>query len=193
MSDTKEKETVETKAEETKDQATPKKKAAPKKKLSKLEKKQEELAALQERRTGYFPVEQFTQKDLKFVKNKMNTAVWKGANEAFVLSTTQYGLQAAMQMYPENVEFDFAKEPIQLQAGVIEAAVYFLNKHEGKGIDSAAKFIGPFFKLQNAMAQFTALDPLIGQLKEEIQEMESKEAKKTDKNASSDTDASKNA
>lgn len=152
----------------------------PKSKMTPLEKAEAELAELKAERTGFYEVPQFTFDDLKFVKNKIHRAEWKGGNEAFLMTTVAFGLEGAVMKYDPNNQEKDAEDPgpIQLQAGVIEGALYFLNRIESKGPDSAQKFVGTFFKLQNAMSQFSHMDPIIKELDEHVKTLRQKEAEK---------------
>lgn len=161
-------------------------------KMTPLEKAEAELTELKSKRTGFFEVQQLTFDDLKFIKNKINQAPWKGGNEAFLMTTVAFGLEGAVMNYDPSNREEGAEDPgtIQLQAGVIEGALYFLNRVESKGPNSAQKFVGAFFKLQNAMSQFSHMDPVIKQLDEKVKELRAKEAEKPNKKASKKSEKS---
>jgi len=166
-----------------KEEVTGKKKKTPakKKKMTLLEKAKAELDSAISTRTGYYTIPSLTFDDLKFVRNAFRNKIgWKGGQEAFLIVTAAFELEQAVTLYDPNKKGPKENNTgeIQLRGGCIESVLFFLNRFEGKGLDSAQRFFKIYFQIQNAAATFPQQDENIKMLKEKVAKLEEKESKK---------------
>jgi hypothetical protein len=121
---------------------------------------QEQLNELIAERTGSFVI-QTDYTDLKWVKNSLEKAEFKGANEAYLVVTSAIALDQALSMLDAK-SIDTVE--VSLDATVIETINFFLNRHTGKGVESARRLFIAAMKFRKSMETISELDKQIEKL-----------------------------
>jgi len=125
---------------------------------------QDQLQQLISERTGQFEIN-MDYADLKWVRNSLEKAEFKGSNEAYLVVTSILSIdQILKSMDPKSTE----SHTITLDATVIETINFFLNRHSGKGLESARRLFIAAMKFRTTMEKISNLDKSIEKLNAEI-------------------------
>lgn len=122
------------------------------------------LEALQIQRMGNFKV-QAAYSEIKYFRNMLNKVEWTGSNEAYLVALSSASLDSTLNALDSK---NRNRVEVELQAAVIEALNYFLNKVTGKGRESANRLFSATMLLRQSVLAITQLQEDINTLTEEI-------------------------
>ena len=121
---------------------------------------------LTKKRMGAFKVG-MSYGDAVYYRNLLDKSEYTGPNQAYLLAlakTEMSQLCTGLKTQDKHKRYE-----VQLTSATIESLGFFINKHSGKGADSASKLFTASMLLRSVMGEINAIDEILSSRNEEVE------------------------